>query len=163
MAQRDTFLGWLKDAHSMEQALIPTLEHHAKDAAEAPQIQARIQQHIEETRRHALLVEQCIQSLGENTSSVKDAIGKVTGFLQGIGSAPFADEPVKNFLADYAAENFEVASYTSLIAAAQELGEDQIAATLQQILLEDQEMADWLKAHIPDVTSLQLQKSLATT
>ena len=163
MAERETFLGWLKDAHSMETALIPTLENHANDAKDLPEIQARLLQHIEETRRHADLVHQCITSLGDDLSVVKEAIGSVTGAVQSVSSAPFADEPVKNFLSDYAAENFEVASYTSLIAAAQALGETQIASVCEQILLEDQAMAQWLQEQIPQVTRLFLSQQAAAT
>ena len=163
MTQRETFLGWLKDAHSMETALLPVLQNHANDAQALPEIQTRLLQHIEETRRHADLVHQCITSLGDDLSAVKEAIGSVTGAVQSISSAPFVDEPVKNFLSDYAAENFEVASYTSLIAAAQALGETQIAGVCEQILREDQAMAQWLQEHIPQVTTLFLSQQAAGT
>ncbi len=161
MAQRETLLGWLKDAHSMEKALIPTLENHANDAADMPQIQAGLLQHLEETRRHVDLVHQCIVSMGGDTSVVKDLVGNITGAVQSVASAPFADEPVKNFLSDYAAENFEVASYTSLIAAAQALGETQVATICEQILREDQAMAQWLQQHIPTVTTAFLSRQAA--
>jgi ferritin-like metal-binding protein YciE len=163
MAQRETLLGWLKDAHSMEKALLPVLENHANDAADMPEVQARLTQHLEETRRHVDMVHQCIQSLGGDTSALKDMVGNITGAVQSVSSAPFADEPVKNFLSDFAAENFEVASYTSLVAAAQALGETQIAATCQQILQEDQAMAQWLQQQIPTVTNAFLSREAAAT
>ncbi len=163
MSQRDTFIGWLNDAHSMEKALLPTLENHANDAANMPEIQQGFLRHLEETRRHVDMVHQCIVSMGDEPSTVKNLIGSVTGAVQSVATAPFADEPVKNFLSDYAAENFEVASYTSLIAAAHALGETQIATTCEQILREDQAFAQWLQQHIPTVTNAFLAREVAAT
>jgi ferritin-like metal-binding protein YciE len=49
----------------MEQAQIPVLENHAKDAADFPEFRARDERHLEETRRHAELVRGCLERLGE--------------------------------------------------------------------------------------------------
>ncbi len=163
MTPREILLGWLKDAHSMEKALIPVLENHASDATPLPEVQSRLRQHIEETGRHVDMVQQCIESLGDDSSAIKDAVGSITGLVQSVSTAPFADEPVKNFLADFAAENFEVACYTSLIAAANELGETRVAAVCEEILREDEAMAQWLHEQIPYVTRLFLDKQAAAT
>lgn len=163
MAERETLLGWLKDAHSMEMALIPVLKNHANDAQDSPEIQARLLQHIEETQRHADSVHQCITRLGGEISAVKEVMGRITGAVQSVSSSPFADEQVKNVLSDYAAENFEVASYTSLIAAAQALGETQVASICEVNLREDQAMAEWLHQHIPLVTQKFLTEQRAVT
>ena len=53
MAHKELLITWLNDVYRVETALIPILENHAKDAKNHPDIQARNQQHIEETRRHA--------------------------------------------------------------------------------------------------------------
>ena len=45
MAHKELLINWLNDAYSMETALIPILENHAKDAKNYPDIQAR-DQHI---------------------------------------------------------------------------------------------------------------------
>lgn len=65
-------------------------------------------------------------------------------------------------LADYAAENFEIASYTALISAAQELGDQEIIRVCQQILRDEQEMASWLQQNLPTLvqqTLLQVTRS----
>ncbi len=68
---------------------------------------------------------------------------------------------MKNFLSDYAAEHFEIACYTSLIAAAEELGHPQIAAICRDILRDEEAMAQWLKENIPEITRLYLQHQTA--
>ncbi|HSH82089.1 MAG TPA: DUF892 family protein, partial [Herpetosiphonaceae bacterium] len=123
MAHNELYLAWLNDAYGLEQSLVQTLERHVKDAKDHPQIEARLQQHLEETRRHADLVESCIVRLGSSTSSIKSGMSTIMGVVQGISTGPAKDELIKNALADYSAEHFEIASYTSLISAAQSLGD----------------------------------------
>lgn len=139
---------WLNDAYSMEKSLIPVLENHANDAKDHPDIRQRDLQHAEETRRHVELVEQCLESLGEKPSTVKSMWGSVMGKVQSVATGPFKDEMMKNFISDYATEQLEIASYKALIAAARASGHERIAQTCQQILSDEERMADWLDQNI---------------
>lgn len=76
----------LKDAYAMEEVLIPNLENHAKDAAEYPQVQNRIQRHLEKARQHAQLVRSCIERLGEKPSATRVTLGKIMGSVGGLGT-----------------------------------------------------------------------------
>jgi ferritin-like metal-binding protein YciE len=151
MAHKELLINWLNDAYSMETALIPILENHAKDAKNYPDIQARDQQHIEETRRHAERVRSCIERLGESPSTLKTGMGSLIGNMQSVMTGAFQDELVKNCLSDFAAENFEIASYKALIAAAQEIGDQETVLACQENLREDEAMAQWLDQHLPIV------------
>ena len=161
MTRNDLVIAWLNDAHGMENALIQILEHQIKDAKDYPQVQAKLQQHLEQTRRHADLVKGCIENLGGHTSAVKTGMASLFGQMQALSTGPAKDELVKNALADYAAENFEVASYTALICAAQELGDQQTASVCQQILQEDQAMADWLEQNLPNLVKQSMIQVIA--
>jgi ferritin-like metal-binding protein YciE len=152
MAHQDTVLAWLNDAHALELNLAQVLEHRVTDTKDHPQMQARVRQHLEETRRHAELVKGCIERMGGNTSAVKSAMGKIGGVMQGVSTGMAKDEMVKNALADYASEQFEIASYTSLLAAAKALGDTQTAQVCQQILSDEMEMARFLEQQIPMIT-----------
>lgn len=157
MAHNQLYLAWLNDAYSLEQSLVQVLENHAKDASDHPQMQARIQQHIEETRRHAELVRGCIERWGGSVSTVKSGMATVMGTVQGMSTGAAKDELVKNALADYSSEHFEIASYTSLMAAAESLGDQETVQVCMQILRDEQEMANWLAQQIPTVTHQMLQ------
>ena len=159
MSPTEQFTAWLNSAHAMEVSLAQVLENHAKDAKEFPEIQQRIQQHLEETRRHAKRVEDCWNLLDEKVSTTKSIVGNVTGMVQGMATGMFRDELVKNFLRDYAAEHFEIASYRSLVSAAQDLNHPEIAVICEEILMEEESMADWIEAKIPDVTRMMLQQN----
>ena len=107
----DLLIAWLRDAYAMEKALIPVLENHAKDAAGYPEVRARIEQHVAETREHERLVEQCLRQLGEAPSTTKNVMAKVMGAVQSIATGAFHDEVVKNALQDFGTENFDAACY----------------------------------------------------
>ena len=91
----------------------------------------------------------------------KAAVGQVTGMFKGLSTATAKDELVKNCLADYAAEHFEIACYKSLITGALAIGDVETAKACEQILQEEQNMATWLEQNIPMVTEEHLAKSAA--
>ena len=66
------------------------------------------------------------------------------GPVQGITTGLFSDALVKDALADLATERFEVGCYDALIAAADYLGEVEVAALCLQNRIEDDAMAAWL-------------------
>lgn len=150
MAQDQGFMNaWLKDAYSMEMGLVPILENHAKDAKAYPDMQQMIEQHAERTKQHAEMVKQCLERLGDNPSTLKAGIGQMFGGVQSVATGAAEDELVKNGLSDFAAENFEIASYKALIAAAEQFGDSETVRVCQQILQDEEHMAHWLEQQLP--------------
>ncbi|HEY9153666.1 MAG TPA: ferritin-like domain-containing protein [Opitutaceae bacterium] len=158
MSSREQLITWLNSAYAMEQAQIKVLENHAKDAAKIPEIRERDDDHLVKTRGHADSVRECLRLLGETPSSMKSAMGNVMGMVQGASTGVFTDELLKNCLHDYASEHFEIACYRSLIAAATELGQPEIARLCGDILRDEEEMALWLNESIPKVTRMTLHQ-----
>jgi ferritin-like metal-binding protein YciE len=142
-------LAWLNDAYAMEKAQVPILKNHAEDARRHPQVRERDLQHLKQTKQHARDLERCIAHLGRKPSVTKKVIGRITGGIESMATEPFEDEIMKNFLMDYATENFEIASYRALIVAANEAGHPGIAAVCEKILEEEEEMAGWIEEHLP--------------
>jgi ferritin-like metal-binding protein YciE len=159
MNQIEQLTTWLNSAYSMEQNLIKVLENHVKDAREYPEIQDRLQRHLDETSRHAERVEECLTLLDEKPSAIKSAMGNIMGMVQGASTGMFRDELIKNVLADYAAEHFEIACYRSLVAAADEAGRPEISNICSEILRDEESMAAWLEDQIPDVTRMVLHQA----
>jgi len=158
MTTRDTLINWLNDAHAMEKGLIEVLENHANDAEDHPHVRAKIEEHLEKTRRHADLVEQCVERLGGDTSALKTAVGKLSGWFQGLSTGAAGDELVKNAISDYAAEHFEIASYEALMSAAEALGEEVVVRVCEEILADEKEMAHWLEQNLPGMVQEHLQQ-----
>jgi ferritin-like metal-binding protein YciE len=149
MAHFELLVEWLRDAHAMENALEKVLENHVKDAEGHPQMQAKMQEHLQVTRRHAQLIHGCLERHGADTSTIKTGLGNVIGWMQGISTGAAEDELVKNALADYAAEHFEIACYRALIIAAEEVGDSETARICREILSEEESMASWLELNLP--------------
>jgi ferritin-like metal-binding protein YciE len=161
MDTREHLLHWLRDAHGMEVEALDILEKQAARLESYPEMQARVQQHAEETRRQAEQVAGCIERLGGDTSTVKDVVGKVMGTMAALTNAMAGDEVVKNALADYAFEHFEIACYRSLIAAAEAAGEERTAGVCREILREEEAMAGWVGERVPTLTQSFLQRDAA--
>lgn len=155
-SKSEMVIAWLNDAHAMENSLAAVLRHRIKDAKGFPEIEYIDRQHLNETLRHVDLVRQCIARYGKKPSRVKAVMGTVTGMIQAPGTELARDEVLKNCLIDYAAENFEVASYRALIAAATEIGDTETATTCEQIMREDQAMADRIEAVLADAVRVHI-------
>lgn len=157
-ATRETLIEWLKDAHAMEQQAINMLEKQADRIEQYPDLREKVRDHLEQTRHQASRVEGCIQKLGGDTSAIKEGVAKFMGSAANLVNQSAGDEVVKNGIADYAFEHFEIASYRALIGAADKLGEEEIRKTCEEILEEEEAMASWLETNLPDVTQQYLQR-----
>lgn len=151
-SKQDTLLDWLRDAHAMEEQAVTMLTAMASRIENYPDVKAKIEQHIEETRRHADTVESCIERLGGDTSTVKDLMGKFTAMGQGLSGVFVSDEIVKGAMASYTFEHMEIAAYKVLIAAADACDDPETSAVCQRILNEEIAMAKWLEDNIDAVT-----------
>lgn len=146
---KDNLLDWLRDAHAMEEQAGKMLTSTAERLQHYPELRARIEQHIEETRHQALRVRGCIERLGGDTSAIKDVTGKMMAMAQGLSGMFVSDEVVKACLASYAFEHMEIASYRALIAAADTCGDLETRRVCEENLTEEEAMADWLAIHLP--------------
>ena len=149
MANNDMLIAWLNDAHAMEKGIAEALEAQVKAAADHPEVQTGIQRHLETTKNHVQLVEQCLNELGEKPSAVKSGLASVTSKAQGLMMGGAKDDLVKSSLNDYAAEHMEIASYRALRLAAEEVGNAFIVGVCDQILQDEQAMASWLEQQMP--------------
>lgn len=153
------FMDWLRDAHAMEEQAETMLTATASRVAHYPDVKKRIQEHIEETREQARLLETCIRRRGGSTSAIKDLTGRMMAAGQGVAGMFASDEIVKAGLFSYAFEHFEIASYRNLIEAARILGDQETLAICERILLEEQAMADWLQHNMAGMTRVFLERS----
>ncbi|MFV3330994.1 ferritin-like domain-containing protein [Pseudomonas sp. NY15437] len=157
-SKKDNLLDWLRDAHAMEQQAEKMLEAQSGRLEHYPQLKTRIDQHLEETRGQQRLIEGCLERLGSSPSTLKDLGGKLMAFGQAVGGMTVSDEVVKGAMSGYVFENMEIAAYTVLIAAAQEVGDSATEAALKQILPQEVAMADWLREHLPEITRAYLAR-----
>ncbi|HEX2861365.1 MAG TPA: DUF892 family protein [Lacunisphaera sp.] len=151
MNDTDRLVGWLNEAHAVEQGMLQVLEGHAILATEFPEIRTGLEAHRAETLRHRDQIAACLRQLGREPSPVKTLVATATGVAQGLSTALARDAVLRNVQADYAAESAEIAAYTALIAVAEQCALTDIAAICQGILEDEVEMAVWLEKCIPEL------------
>jgi len=153
MNTKEEMIEWLRDAYAMERGLEVTLEKQSANEEAPPALRSRAAAHLEETRRHAELVQTCLQSLGSDTSTFKTGMAKGMEMAKGMGTAFAKDERVKDVLAAYASEHFEIACYKALQVGAQKLGQTSIVEACASILEDEEEMAEWLYDNLPELVA----------
>ena len=155
----DNLNDWLRDAHAMEEQADKMLNAQADRLEHYPELRARIVQHIEETRWQRGVLDEILARRDISNSVVKDSGAKLMAFGQAVGGMTVREEVVKGAMAGYVFENLEIATYTSLIAAAKAAGDSATAASCEQILVQEKAMAAWLLEHLPQVTQAFLTRS----
>jgi ferritin-like metal-binding protein YciE len=162
MTNENVLVPWLDDAYAMENALLPIFETHAALSADQPVLQARLQEHVERTRQHGEAIKGCIERLAHRPSRLKVSAATLMGTIQTMSAAVLGDVVLRNFLADYAAQRYQIAFYKAVMAAAADLGDTQTLQTCQGILREEEEMVDWIERQIPEVVRESLRQKSAS-
>ena len=156
---REWLVQWLRDAHAMEEQAETMLSGQLSRIENYPELSDRIRLHLDETRQQAARLKTCLDQMDESSSTMKDAGGKLTAMAQSISGVFAGDEVMKGSLASYTFEHMEIASYTILIAAAQSLGDTEVARVCEENLREEVAMADWLKARLPSTAAQFLRRA----
>jgi ferritin-like metal-binding protein YciE len=149
---KDVMVTGLRNAHAMEEQAVQLLQRQSERLGDYPQLQARVQQHLQETRQQQELLEGVLGRFNAGTSSVKQAALGLVANLQAMTHAVAEDEVLKNSMASYAFEHFEMAAYKSLITMARQCGEAEVERVCSEILRQEESMAGWLGDHLDEVT-----------
>jgi ferritin-like metal-binding protein YciE len=157
----DEFIAWLRDAHSMETATIGNIKRILPHLAEFPDLAERYRVHIDESKEQAQRLEDALARFDAGPSTVKETAMRGLGVAESFVTQFTSDQPLKDCLAAYAYEQFECASYRSLIAGAKSLGENKMAASFQKSLEEEEDMASAIAENIPRLTEYYLPRSSA--
>jgi ferritin-like metal-binding protein YciE len=74
MAQtaREIFVVGLRNAHGMETQARELMERQSERLDEYPEVKAKVAAHLQETNEQLKRLEQCLEALGEGTSTLKD-------------------------------------------------------------------------------------------
>jgi ferritin-like metal-binding protein YciE len=156
-AALEVYTTGLKNAHALEQQALQLMQRQVDRYERYPEVSQKLQQHIRETEGQIARLEELMHGMGTDRSLFKDWATSIMGNLAAIGHAIMPDEILKNHFANLAFENFEVASYTSLIAMAEATGNAGHVSALRQTLTEEQRMASWILENTPAITLKYMQ------
>jgi ferritin-like metal-binding protein YciE len=149
---RDIFIDGLRNAHAMEKQAKELLERQSERLTDYPDVRTRVQMHLRETEGQLKRIEQCLSSLGESTSTIKDTAQSLMGNMMAMGHSMAGDEILKNTFANNAFEHFEIAAYKSLLTLCGPAGADNARGPLEQSLKEEEAMASWVDQNVGKVT-----------
>lgn len=150
---RDVFITGLRNAHAMENQALSIMRPQVSRLKDYPDVEARLKEHITETEGQLKRLGDMLGSAGESSSALKDTMLSAFGTMAALGHVPAKDEVLKNSMANHAFENYEIAAYVSLIAAAKACGETSAVPLLEQTLNEEERMAKWIRDHLEKVTA----------
>lgn len=137
---------YLADAHALEEQSIQLLEK-APDLAGDPELERVYRDHLEESRRHAELIEARLEQIGGSTSAVKDAALRLGALEWGLFFQAQTDTPGKLAAFAYAVEHLEIAGYELLRRVAERARDTVTVELADRILGDERAMADRVAAN----------------
>ncbi|MDF2998307.1 MAG: hypothetical protein K0R27_3944 [Xanthobacteraceae bacterium] len=155
------FVVGLRNAHAMEKEAIALMERQISSIETYPEMKAKLESHLLETRGQHERLDRILESLGEDRSAFKDMAMNLSGNLSALTASMADDAILKTTFANYAFENFEAAAYRSLIKMAELDNQPAAIPLLEQSLNEERAMARWIDEHVVDVTARYVKISQA--
>jgi ferritin-like metal-binding protein YciE len=142
------YIAGLHNAHAMETQAIQIISRQLERLEDYPDMAAKLRQHLAESEAQRTRLDEVLATLEEKHSMLKDTALGFMGNMMALAHTPAPDEVVKNTLANYAFEHFEIAAYKSLITISETLGHSTGASAARASLAEEEAMADWIADHI---------------
>ena len=150
---------YLNEAYGKEKQLETDLEAHIA-VTDRPPYKKRLKQHLQETKRHAREVERRIKKLGGDAGSPVQAATTVASKGKAVARGPLhmvrgtseQELLLKNAQTEYSEEHHEIATYTTIEALAESVGDKDTAKIARGIRREEEKMARYLERLIPQLT-----------
>lgn len=158
---RDLFITGLRNAHAVENQALALMNRQIERLENYPELAARLREHVAETNGQIERLDEILGTLDASASALKDLGLSALGNMAAMTNAMADDEILKNSFSSFAFENFEIASYTSLIAMAEACGRSVSIPALDKSLKEETMMAGWLADNIVMITRRYVDLSLS--
>jgi ferritin-like metal-binding protein YciE len=149
---------YLADAHAIEEQAAALLERGPKLAGD-PKLADIYAQHLDETRRHAQLVEQRLDALGGDASSLKDAAMRLGALNWGAFFQGHPDTPGKLAAFARAFEYLEIGGYEQLKRVATRAGDEETARVADEILAEERQAAQTIAGAFDTAVQASLRET----
>jgi ferritin-like metal-binding protein YciE len=148
----EVLVAGLRNAHAMENQALASIRPQLSRLENYPEVSEILDRHLHETEGQIQRIKDILQTLDESTSALKDTVMSFTGTMAAVTHSMAPDEILKNSMANFAFEHFEIAAYASLITKARLCGASAAIPLLEQNLMEEQRMADLIEQMLPSVT-----------
>ncbi len=154
---RNEFVTGLVNIHAVEKQAMQLMQRQIERNRDYPEVAARLRRHLDETQMQQQRLDKMLARFGASSSALKDLMLQASANMAALIHAASDDEILKNTFANAAFENFEAASYESLIAMAEAAGYQDVLQPLRQSLQEERDMAQWVHDNVEMVTRRYLE------
>jgi ferritin-like metal-binding protein YciE len=154
---KDQLVGYLKDAHAMENNVLRMLDSQIATTEDAG-IRKDLEHHQKETERHKTRLEHCLGAYGEDASSLKDIAGGGGALLKGLVDIVRSEKPIRNARDAYVTESLEIASYELLERWAKKAGDTETVEVARKNRAEEEAMRDRIAANWDTYVELQIEE-----
>jgi ferritin-like metal-binding protein YciE len=147
----------IDEAHAMEQNVLRMLDGMIA-TTDDPDILQELEHHKVETEGHALRMRERLEAHGATPSAVR----QLTGIVGALAKLPLdmvrGEKAGRNARDGYATEHMEIASYQLLKRVAQRANDDETATACDEIIVQEQAMADIIAANWDKFAELSLRE-----
>ena len=153
---------YLADAHAIEEQAIELLER-APQIIDSPSVTNVFSDHLDETRDHAELIQERLDALGGDPSTLKDAALRLGALNWGAFFQGHPDTPGKLAAFAYAFEHLEIGGYEQLKRVAERTGDEETVRTVEQILEQERTAAMRIEGMFDEAVAAALRAVGVTT
>ena len=153
---QDQLKKYLADAHAIEEQAAKLLER-GQEIVGDDELAAILEAHLSETHRHSELIEQRLDALGGDPSSLKDALMRMGALNWGMFFQAHPDTPGKLAAFAFAFEHLEIGGYEQLKRVAERAGDAKTAMAVDAILVEERAAAKKLAGAFDGAAQASLQ------
>jgi ferritin-like metal-binding protein YciE len=155
----ELFLEQLADVHNAEQQLTKALPKMAT-TAESDELRQAFEEHLQETREHVSRLEQVARSLDESIkrktcAAMKGLVEEANDIIKEQKNSSALDAAL--IAAAQKVEHYEIASYGTLLAWAQQMGHHEAADLLKETLDEEKAADDKLTSVAESIANQKAQ------
>lgn len=155
---KNIFITGLQNAHALEKEALQLMQRQVERFEHYPEMSQLLRTHISETEGQVRRLDEMLHTFGEDRSLLKDMAMQFMANMAAAGHMPMADEVLKNTFANHAFENFEIATYKSLITMAEASGHQRFIPALQETLREEEKTAQAIRDMIVPITQKYLMR-----
>jgi ferritin-like metal-binding protein YciE len=151
----------IDEAHAMEQNVLRMVDGMIS-TTDDPEMTRELEHHKVETEGHAAKMKERLEAHGATPSTVK----QLGGFVGALAKMPLdmvrGEHAGRNARDGFATEHMEIAAYELLKRLAQKAGDDETAAACDEIIAQEQAMADTIAANWDKFAELSLREEGVT-
>lgn len=147
---------YLADAHAIEEQAIGLLERAANSGCVDAELAGIFAAHLEETYRHRDVIEERLNALGGDPSTLKDAMMRLGALNWASFFRAHPDTAGKLTGFAFAFEHLEIGGYEQLRRVAERAGDDQTTRMVADILVEERAAAATIRGAFDRAVELSL-------